>query len=280
MMNKTGKLIQELRTQAGFTQKTLADALHITDKAVSKWERGICLPDVTLLPKLSLLLDTDVETLISKSIGQEEWVGLIDIHGCDLSRKVYDKPLVYYLLSHFLLLGIRRIHVITEEENQHYLASRVFKTLGFQFSFTLPEDNPVMILNHPWFLFGSDLTQQFQGAMLSGRDTVLVPQNQEAVFCFTANPEQYFSDPNKLYRSSSVRTLGRGMVCLDMGGNDKILDVASFVKTYQQNARLLIASLEEIAYRNGYISEQELLELAQKTTYAIQLLALTKPEVD
>ena len=65
-MNETGKIIRELRINAGFTQKTLAEALHITDKAVSKWERGLCLPDVTLLPQLSLLLDVDMDVLIAK----------------------------------------------------------------------------------------------------------------------------------------------------------------------------------------------------------------------
>lgn len=278
-MKDTGKLIQELRVQAGFTQKNLADALHITDKAVSKWERGLSLPDVTLLPKLSLLLDTDVERLISMSIEQEEWVGLIDIHNCDFSRKVYDKPLVYYLLSHYLLLGIRHIHVITEKQNQQYLELPVFKAFGFRFSFTLPEKHPVMILNHPWFLFGSDLTQQFQGTMLSGRDTKLVPQNQEPVFYFTKEPERYFNDPYQMYEMSAAKTLGRGMICLDMAEDDKVLDVASFVRAYQQNSGLLIGSLEEIAYRKGYIGKQKLLELAKETSYPIQLLALTKPKV-
>lgn len=47
-MNETGKIIQELRAKTRVIQKTLADALHITDKAISKWERGICLPDETL----------------------------------------------------------------------------------------------------------------------------------------------------------------------------------------------------------------------------------------
>ncbi len=71
-MAETGKIIKELRIKAGFTQKALAEALHITDKAVSKWERGLCLPDVALLPKLSLLLDVDMDVLIAKSIEQEE----------------------------------------------------------------------------------------------------------------------------------------------------------------------------------------------------------------
>ena len=278
-MNETGKFIQELRIQAGLTQKTLADALHITDKAVSKWERGICLPDVTLLPKLALLLDTDVELLLSKSIGQKEWVGLIDIHGCDFSQRVYDKPLVYYLLSHYLLLEIRHIYVITEEENVKYLKSPAFQTLGFDFSFSFPKDHPMMLLKHPWFLFGSNLTQLFQGAMLSEKSIKLVPQRQEPVFCFVQGTDIDYQAMDQIYTTAQPKTIGRGMICLDMRDNDKVLDVASFVRTYQQNTGLLIASLEEIAYRKGYISKQQLIKLAKGTSYMIQLIDLCKPLV-
>ena len=70
------------------------------------------------------------------------------------------------------------------------------------------------------------------------------------------------------------------MISLDMGDNDKVLDVASFVRTYQQNAGLLVASLEEIAYRKGYISKQQLIELAKEVSYGTQLLEMTKPQVD
>ena len=38
---KTGKLIRQLRQEKGLTQKALADKLHISDKAISKWERGV-----------------------------------------------------------------------------------------------------------------------------------------------------------------------------------------------------------------------------------------------
>ena len=42
---QTGAFIRELRKEQGMTQKELADRLHITDRAVSKWERGLCAPD-------------------------------------------------------------------------------------------------------------------------------------------------------------------------------------------------------------------------------------------
>ena len=195
-MNKTGNIIQELRIKAGFTQKTLAEALHITDKAISKWERGLCLPDVSLLPKLSLLLDVDMEVLIAKSIEQEEWIGVIDILDCDFSQIIYDKPLVYYLLIHYLLLDITKIHVLTDDVNRKYLKGQIFTDLGFHFSFDKPEAGNMMILNHPWFLFGSDLTQQFRGAMLSERNIKLVPDKQESVFFFS-HGSAYFNNPKK-----------------------------------------------------------------------------------
>lgn len=84
----TGDVIKEYREKAGFSQKTLAKALHITDKAISKWERGLSLPDIALLPKLSMLLDIDMETLLNKSVDEEQWVGLIEITDTDLSQPV------------------------------------------------------------------------------------------------------------------------------------------------------------------------------------------------
>ena len=50
---KIGALIRSLRTQQGLTQRELAQQLTVSDKAVSKWERGQGCPDVSLLPSLA-----------------------------------------------------------------------------------------------------------------------------------------------------------------------------------------------------------------------------------
>lgn len=63
--NKSGALIRALRTEKNMTQKQLAQLLSITDKTVSKWERGLGLPDVALLPELSRVLGVDIEYLLS-----------------------------------------------------------------------------------------------------------------------------------------------------------------------------------------------------------------------
>lgn len=62
---KTGNLIRELRKEKGITQKDLADQLHITDRAVSKWERGLCSPDIALLEPLSEILGVKITDIIS-----------------------------------------------------------------------------------------------------------------------------------------------------------------------------------------------------------------------
>lgn len=66
-MNKEifGGFIAVLRKEAGMTQKQVADRLHVTDRAVSKWERGLSYPDVTLMEPLAAVLGVGVEELLT-----------------------------------------------------------------------------------------------------------------------------------------------------------------------------------------------------------------------
>ena len=60
-----GSFIADTRKTAGLTQKALAEQLHVTDKAVSKWERALSYPDVTLLEPLAEALGLRVEELMA-----------------------------------------------------------------------------------------------------------------------------------------------------------------------------------------------------------------------
>ena len=62
---KTGQLITLLRKEKGLTQKQLADALNVTDKAVSKWERGLSFPDISMLEPISELLDISILEILA-----------------------------------------------------------------------------------------------------------------------------------------------------------------------------------------------------------------------
>lgn len=59
-----GTFIAQLRKDCGLTQKALAEKLSVTDKAVSKWERGLCYPDISLLTPLAETLGVSVGELL------------------------------------------------------------------------------------------------------------------------------------------------------------------------------------------------------------------------
>ena len=64
-VKKVGEYIKIKRKEKGMTQKDLADKLCITDRAIRKWERGICCPDISLLKELSDILDVSINELLS-----------------------------------------------------------------------------------------------------------------------------------------------------------------------------------------------------------------------
>ena len=64
MKYNMGEIIAERRKALGMTQKDLADKMNVTDKAVSKWERNLSIPDVASVPTLADILELSVEELM------------------------------------------------------------------------------------------------------------------------------------------------------------------------------------------------------------------------
>lgn len=62
---KIGNFISEKRKEKKLTQSELAEKLGITDRAISKWERGICLPDAGTMPELCEILNISINDLFS-----------------------------------------------------------------------------------------------------------------------------------------------------------------------------------------------------------------------
>lgn len=65
MAMNTGRQISTLRKQQGLTQNQLGEKLHVSFQAVSKWERGETLPDVSLLPDLARALGTSIDQILT-----------------------------------------------------------------------------------------------------------------------------------------------------------------------------------------------------------------------
>ncbi|MFW5795532.1 MAG: glucose-1-phosphate thymidylyltransferase RfbA [Bacillota bacterium] len=92
--------------------------------------------------------------------------------------------------------------------------------------------------------------------------------------------ELEITDLNKLYMKNNklkVNLLGRGLAWLDTGTHDGLLNAANFVEAVQKRQGLYISCVEEIAYRNGWIDDQEVVNLADdliKTDYGEYLKGL------
>ncbi|MFO1079733.1 MAG: glucose-1-phosphate thymidylyltransferase RfbA [Reyranellaceae bacterium] len=100
----------------------------------------------------------------------------------------------------------------------------------------------------------------------------------------SARGELEITDVNREYLRSgqlTVELMSRGFAWLDTGTHDALLDAAEFVRIIQRRQGIQIACLEEIAYLNGYIDRQQLIErgtLFAKTEYGQYLLRLAEPE--
>lgn len=69
---KVGALIRTLRRKNNMTQRQLADAMNLSDKTISKWERAMGCPDVSLLPELSRVLDVSVRSILTGELEERE----------------------------------------------------------------------------------------------------------------------------------------------------------------------------------------------------------------
>jgi len=94
----------------------------------------------------------------------------------------------------------------------------------------------------------------------------------------SARGELEITDINKLYLQQQqlhVQNLGRGTAWLDTGTHDSLLTASSFIATIEQRQGLKIACPEEIAYREGYITKEDVIRLAEplkKNNYGQYLL--------
>lgn len=247
-IKETGILIKKLRKDAGYTQKSLADALFVTDKAVSKWERGLSLPDTSLLPKLSMLLDADMEYLISGKLPygiHEEWSGVLITE--DIDYNLYDKPAVYYLLSYFVLVGIKNIEIRTN--NKKYIYDLHLEKYGLNISFDKIESEKVMLINGKVLIFGVNLTRQISDAMNKNNDVALTIDDIDLPVYLL---KDYKNNTNLIIKNNiEKKNLGRGSIVIPLENKQNINDAEKFVEIYQKYNNKLAYDLKEISKLRG-----------------------------
>lgn len=273
-LKKTGKTIAKLRRSAGFTQASLAEKLGISDKAVSKWERGIACPDVSLWNKLSILLDTDIESLIYGHSISEEWIGVLILDEClSGDNLVYDKPLIHYLISQFILVGIKDIYIVGDCSIRQipYINITVVKRLNQRFT------KKAFVIYGNQYLYGPNLTRHFERAMSRNELTVIGSIRKKGEYQLEIDADRlgksvsntsntgYYALPYVFYprnqtilnfdvlikQSYRVELLERGMVYFNVISFQRIIKMAQFIKYMQDDTGESISNLDEILAHRG-----------------------------
>ncbi|NLD47021.1 MAG: helix-turn-helix domain-containing protein [Clostridiaceae bacterium] len=339
---KVGKAIAYLRKQAGYTQKELAELIGISDKAVSKWERGVGLPDIAYLGRLAVLLDTDTDSLLAGDAMShgKRWSGLLifpkNSYDVKASTQVYGKPVVNFLLSYFLLAGIKNIVVAGSEEDKDYLDSEFGDGNKIGINLSCLDDfydidsvidcSNVMVVFGRTFIYGASMTRLFRRAMANNdRATVLsIPKSVEdnlqrlyfdvnkkvvnmdslekretrydyaqipILFCpksilnrvLVTNKTRQgllsinLSDPS--FRNEFLYTdfPDRGYIEFPIDTLDDVADASIFVRMLEKSSRSIVYCLEEIAWRRGMISLEQMKQLGNEkagTEYGNYILSL------
>jgi transcriptional regulator with XRE-family HTH domain len=209
---RVGKAIAYLRKKVGYTQRELADRIGVSDKAVSKWERGLGLPDTAIIGKIAILLDSDTDSLLAGDLVHHNhgWTGLLilrdSLYGIKANTIIYDKPVINFMLSYIMLMGIRDIKIVCGDEDKQFIQS-VFgngSKLGLKITYweTIHEEeyvnstSNVMIVSGMTFIYGVDQTRFFQKAMIDKTKTTVL-----------SLPKKKIDSPARIYYDSDKKVV-------------------------------------------------------------------------
>ena len=134
-MIKMGNHMADLRKRKKYTQKTLGDILDVSDKTVSKWEKGVVAPDITILQSLANALDVSVEELLSgEEVQKMNTIEALDIYSNMTKNKLIKTFIVFIFLFTIIIFFAFRV----EEYFSWHLTNLFFKgdisSLGFLLS--------------------------------------------------------------------------------------------------------------------------------------------------
>ena len=159
--DKIGKFIQEKRKEKNLTQKELANKLGVTDRAVSKWERGVGCPDVSILEILSKELDCSILEILKGRKIENEIIKVTEADdyvkdSMNLSKQTakekiisyINKALVTTIIFIFLLLSYLNIIQIKYLNTEYKFTTEYYENKKIQESINTLEKNINIIKNN------------------------------------------------------------------------------------------------------------------------------------
>lgn len=269
----------------GLTQGILAEQLEVSRQAVSKWENGMAIPDVSLLPKLSKILDMDIEGILYGE--PHELVG--DIAGIislwpyenktvSITDVVNGKPLLVYPLSMFLLCGIKNIVICGPKElvgsAKNIIDFAIPKTEIISISYCDNINsfigNHVVLIDGNSYLYGIDLTRYLQRTIVYKNvisciacssekiptaafqlfPFVSIPSlDDDTIFMFEKHKKKTIRDlidKGNSFDDVNIELIGRGMLSFEINTREELSDLETIMKLISKTQHCDISNPDEI----------------------------------
>ena len=279
---KVGKTISFLRKYYGMTQKELADRLGVTDKAVSKWEQGRGVPDISLLAKISVVLDTDIESILEGNLTHLElnWKGIISMeysHEINADASFFGIRSVYLQTSFLMLAGIKEICIRGIEHDidiarrelgdgsayglqiayENTDALNIIDTLNSEFFKKSQNDGyGVMIINGLDFLYGKDVTKYFRRVIYGSKYPVRLvnfKRRPTSIYFFPDTIETAKCLEGNITKHIRAQVLERGVITFPIKTLDDSLDASMMIRVLEKHQEESVSNLSEIAVRRGFV---------------------------
>ena len=217
---------------------------------------------------------------------------------------IYDKPMIYYPLSTLMLAGIKEILIISTPQDlprfEELLGDNIFHGNGLTkmlqraeakekgatvFGYQVKDPERFGVVEFDADMNAISIEEKPEhpksnfavtGLYFYDNDVVEIAKNIKP----SPRGELEITDVNKAYLERgdlSVELMGRGFAWLDTGTHESLLQASQYIETVQRLQNVQVANLEEIAYRMGYITKEQVHELAQplkKNEYGQYLLRL------
>ena len=230
---------------------------------------------------------------------------------------IYDKPMIYYPLSTLMLAGIKEILIISTPQDLPRFEELLGDGSEFGISLSyavqpspdglaqafiigadfIGDDNVALILGDNIY-YGPGMSKMLGRAAAKEKGATVfgyqvkdperfgVVEFDENMRAIQPSPrgELEITDVNDAYLKRGdldVEIMGRGFAWLDTGTHESLLEAAQYIETVQRMQNVQVANLEEIAYRMGYITREQVIELAQplkKNEYGQYLLRLVEAD--
>ena len=271
---KIGKTITYFRKNAGLTQKQLADKLCVSDKAVSKWERGLSYPDVTFISKLSKILDIDTDALFieeDKHIS-ENWCGLFyfpkGTSKIKLNNKVADKYVLDIILSYYLLVSINKIIIVCDGEDRVFVKKYIKKLECYDIRIVilssreyrdisninwLKNVTSIMLIYDLFFIYGVGLTSSFQRAMLENLKIMHITNPElPVIFGHKSDILKCISDINDMLEADSLK-LFKGYMTINLKTDKDINKCEKLIKTIETYCGYELYDVNDIISIRGLV---------------------------